>query len=38
MQDEELTVILASFDARIRELEDKIKTLSILIEILERKE
>jgi hypothetical protein len=35
MQDEELTVILASFDARIRELEEKIKVLSLMIEVLE---
>ena len=35
MKDEELAIILASLDSRIRELEDKIKTLSLLIETLE---
>jgi len=35
MKDEELAIILASLDSRIRELEDRIKTLSLLIETLE---
>ena len=38
MEDKELTIILASLDARIRELEDKVKTLSLMIEIIEQKE